>query len=77
MFIVSGNNRELDSFLEEVSGLTGKKELLEIYRLATKDEYSFLYVNLTARSVSDVFCKNFTAKIEVEDISEILKFIAY
>ena len=62
------NNRELESFLEEVSGLTGKKELLEIYRLATKDEYSFLYVNLTARSVSEMFYKKFTARIEVEDI---------
>jgi hypothetical protein len=62
------NNRELESFLEEVSGLTGKKELLEIYRLATKDEYSFLYVNLTARSVSEMFYKNFTARIEVEDV---------
>jgi hypothetical protein len=58
----------LESFLEEVSGLTGKKELLEIYRLATKDEYSFLYVNLTARSVSEMFYKNFTARIEVEDV---------
>ena len=61
------NNKELESFLEEVSGLTGKKELLEIYRLATKEEYSFLYVNLSARTVNDMFHVNFTQKIEIED----------
>ena len=66
------NNRELESFLEEVSGLTGKKELLEIYRLGTKDEYSFLYVNLTARSVSEMFYKNVTARPEVEDTPKLL-----
>jgi hypothetical protein len=62
------NNKELESFLEEVSGLTGKKELLEIYRLATKEEYSFLYVNLSARTVNDMFFQNFTKKIEIEDV---------
>ena len=61
------NNKELESFLEEVSGLTGKKELLAIYKVATEDEYSFLYVNLGARQVSEVFYKNFTGRIELED----------
>ena len=61
------NNKELESFLEEVSGLTGKKELLEIYKIATRDEYNFLYVNLTAKNVNEMFFQNFTHKIEVED----------
>ena len=61
------NNKELDSFLEEVSALTGKKELLSIYRIATEDEYSFLYVNLAARKVSEMFYKNFTGRIELEE----------
>jgi type IV secretory pathway VirB4 component len=61
------NNKELESFLEEVSGLTGKKDLLEIYRLATADEYSFLYCNLTARNVQEMFFKNFTTRIQLED----------
>ena len=43
------NNKEVECVFEEVSGLTGKKELLAIYKAATDDEYSFLYVNLAAR----------------------------
>ena len=35
------NNKELESCLEEVSGLTGKKELQAIYKITTEDEYSF------------------------------------
>jgi len=61
------NNKELESFLEEVSGLTGKKDLQEIYRVATRDEYSFLYVNLSARNLKEMFFKNFTTRIELED----------
>ena len=61
------NNKELESFLEEVSGLTGKKELLEIYKVATRDEYNFLYVNLTAKNGKEMFYQSFTAKIEIED----------
>ena len=63
------NNRELESFLEEVSGLSSKKELLQIYKAATEDEYSFLYVNLAARTVKEMFSKNFTARVELEDES--------
>ncbi len=61
------NNKELESFLEEVSGLTGKKELMAIYKIATEEEFSFLYVNLAARRVSEMFYKNFTGRIELED----------
>ena len=63
------NKRELDSFLEEVSGLTGKKELLSIYKVATEEEYSFLYVNLAARNAKEMFYKNFTGRIQLEDVS--------
>ncbi len=63
------NNRELESFLEEVSGLSVKKELLSVYKVATEDEYSSLYVNLSARKVSERFFKNFTGRIELEDVS--------
>ena len=61
------NNKEVESFSEDVSGLTGRKELLAIYKAATADEYSFLYVSLAARKVSEMFYKNFTGRIELED----------
>ena len=31
------NQKELDAMVEEVAGLTGKKELIEIYKVATAD----------------------------------------
>ena len=61
------NNRELESFLEEVSGLSSKKELLSIYKTATEDEYAFLYVNLAARNVHEMFFKNFSARTVLEE----------
>ena len=36
------NNKDLECFLDEVSGTVGRKELLEMYYLATKEDYSFL-----------------------------------
>ena len=64
------NNRELESFLEEVSGLSSKKELLSIYKTATEDEYAFLYVNLAARNAHEMFFKKFSARIVLEDVSD-------
>ena len=61
------NYKELEAFVEEVSGMVSKKELIEIYKYATEDEYSFLYINLTAKSIKDMFYKNFKTKIELED----------
>ena len=51
------NQKELDAMVKEVAGLTGKQELIEIYKVATADEYSFLYVNLAARNVGEMFSK--------------------
>jgi len=61
------NYKELEAFVEEVSGMVSKKELIEIYKTATEEEYSFLYIHLTAKSIKDMFYKNFTTKIELED----------
>jgi hypothetical protein len=63
------NYKELEAFLEEISGLITKKELNEIYNLATKEEYSFLYVNLTAKNVNNMFYANFKQRIQIEDES--------
>mgnify|MGYP003345871277 CR=1 FL=1 len=63
------NYKELEAFFEEISGLITKKELNEIYNLATKEEYSFLYVNLTAKNVNNMFYVNFKQRIQIEDES--------
>ena len=61
------NNKDLETFAEEVSALYDKKTLLEIYNAATSEPYSFLYVNLRAKNKSDMFYMNFSRKITVED----------
>ena len=38
------NNKDLECLLDEVSGTVGRKELLEMYNLATKEPSSFCYI---------------------------------
>lgn len=40
------NQLELDAVLEEVSALSDKKALLSMYDLATKTQFSFLFMQL-------------------------------
>jgi hypothetical protein len=61
------NQKDLDAFLEEVSGAVGRKELLEIYNLATKEPYSFLYINLLSSKINDMFYINFNQQIILSD----------
>jgi hypothetical protein len=45
------NYKDLETFLDEVSAVADKKTLLNIYNIAVNDQpYSFLYVNLRAKS---------------------------
>jgi hypothetical protein len=60
------NTKDLETFLEELSALIPRKELIELYQLATKEPYSFLYINLVAPRLNDTFYINFTHKIELE-----------
>ncbi len=52
--------------IEELAGLTGKKELLEMYNLATEEQYSFLYINLMNK-IKDMFYIRFDKKLKIED----------
>jgi len=60
------NYRDLESLTEELSALVDKKTFLEIYNLAVEDPYSFLYVNLMAKTLDDVFHIRFEKKIKLE-----------
>jgi hypothetical protein len=45
------NAKDLESFIDEVSAVTDKKTLMDIYNLAVNDQpYSFLYIKLTAKT---------------------------
>ncbi len=49
------NQADLDQIVEEVSAVHDKKTLYQLYRLATEQPYSFLYINLTAKTANDMF----------------------
>ena len=61
------NNKDLEAFLDEVAGTVGRKELLEMYYLATKEPYSFLYINLVSPKIQDMFYINFNQKLQISD----------
>ena len=56
------NYKDLETFIDEVSAVTDKKTLMQIYTLATSEPYSFLYVNLRAKKVSEMFFIRFDKK---------------
>ena len=60
------NNQDLQTFLDEVSALIDKSTLLEMYRLATKEAYSFLYIKLTAKDINDMFYIKFGQQIMID-----------
>ena len=52
------NNRDLESFVEEVSASVDKKSLLKIYHKCTEEPFRFLYVKLTSKTIHDMFYCN-------------------
>ena len=57
--------KDLEAFIEEVSAITDKKTLLQIYNLATEEPFSFLYVRLNAKSKNDMFYIRFDKNIQL------------
>ena len=60
------NNKDLESLIEELSALAPKKVLLEMYSLATTEPYSFWYINLMAKNISDMFYIRFEKKMSIQ-----------
>ncbi len=59
---------DLQTFLDEVSGLLGdKKALLERYHHAMQTEYNFLYCRLCASNINDMFFSGFGEKLVVDE----------
>jgi len=57
---------DLDAFIDEVSAVTDKKTLLEMYQIATHDAFSFLYVKLTSKDPNKMFMIKFHKYFELE-----------
>ena len=61
------NYQDTSMFLEEMGGIIDKKTLLEIYKIATQEAYSFLYVKLNAKSLDNMFMINYNRRIKITD----------
>ena len=54
---------DLQAIIEEVAAVYDTKTLHKLYRIATEQAYSFLYVKLTAKDVDDMFYMRFDKKL--------------
>jgi hypothetical protein len=57
------NKLELDAIVEELSAVHSKEQLFEMYDLATREPFSFLYVYLAARRKEDMFFLRFDKRL--------------
>ena len=55
--------QDLDTWLNENSGVYDKKTLMAIYQRATQPRFGFLYMNLMAHDPKDMFFYKFEARI--------------
>ena len=56
---------EVVAFVQEQSALVDKKTIYEIYKIATEEPYSFLFVKLREADVNKIFMKRFEAEIHI------------
>ena len=61
------NNKDLETLIEELSALCNKQELLEMYRAATIDPYSFWYINLCSKDTNKSFFFRFDHRFKLHD----------
>jgi len=59
--------KEYQAAFEEYSGSVSKDVFKAIYDLAVRDEFSFLFLKPTARSVKDMFWLRFEKRFVIED----------
>ena len=57
------NALELDAIIEELSAVYSKKQLLEMYEVATAEPYSFWYINLTSKTREEMFWLRFEKRM--------------
>ena len=49
------NQAGLESIIEEVSAVYYKKNVYQLYKMATEEAHGFSYIKLTARDKNDMF----------------------
>lgn len=58
---------DLENILLSISALIDYKTLLKIYHRAVYSKYSFMYINLLANDINDMFYLNFNSKFLISD----------
>ena len=64
------NHKEIESLCEEMSGVYVAKTVMELYRYATEEPYSFLFIRLDAKTRQEVFYLRFEQRLVPEDVGE-------
>ena len=64
------NHKEVQTLCEEMSGIYDQQTLLEMYRAATADAYSFLFIRLDAKTRETMFYLRFEQRLVPEDVGE-------
>ena len=57
------NYREIETICEELSGIYSKDEIMELYKHATAEAFSFLFVRLDAKTRDDMFWLRFEKRL--------------
>ena len=57
------NYKDLEALLEELSALADKQTILDIYKIATEDPHSFLFVDLSSTDIKNMFYKSLKQKL--------------
>ena len=64
------NHKEVETLCEELSGVYDKDTLLEMYRAATAEPYSFMFIRLDVKTRQSMFYLRFEASLVPEDGGE-------
>ena len=65
VFRLRNHSDLLDGIIREYSALVDAKTLLAMYQAAVERPYGFLYINLLAKSIDDMFFSSFLSKFQV------------
>ena len=60
------NAGDLEAWVDEVSAITDKKTLLQLYHMATAEPYSFLFIKLNAKRVNEMFYMRYDKQLMLE-----------
>ena len=64
------NHKEVETLCDELSGVYDKDTLTQLYRTATADPYSFMFVRLDAKTRDTMFYLRFESRLVPEDVDE-------